>query len=55
MAYTQKCALRNIASTVCNAVRAVAYRAYAIRPYKSRKTNTAKPTFDAGKIISDII
>ncbi len=49
MAYTQKCALRNIASTVCNAVRAVAYRAYAIRPYKRRKTNTAKTAFDIEK------
>ena len=40
----------------------VAYRAYAIRPYKWRKTNTAKITFDVGKtmsyvgkIMSDII
>ena len=41
---------------------AVAYRAYAIRPYKWHKTNIGKITFDVGKtmsyvekIISDII
>ena len=34
---------------VCGAAHAVAYRAYAIRPYKWRKTNTAKTTFDVGK------
>ena len=47
---------------LASAVHAAAYRAYAIRPYNFRKTNTAKTTFDvgktvsyAGKIISDII
>ena len=47
---------------VRDAVYAVAYRAYAIRPYNFRKTNTAKIIFDVGKtmsyvekIMSDII
>ncbi len=54
---------------LCHAVQTVAYRAYAIRPYKSRKTiiahsfqNVPKITFDVEKtmsyvekIISDII
>ena len=54
---------------VCGVAHAVAYRAYAIRPYNLRKTkincyfpNTSKNTFDIGKtmsyvekIMSDII
>ena len=47
---------------VCDAVLAVAYRAYAIRPYNFRKTKVAKITWDIGKtmsyvekIMSDII
>ena len=36
------------------AVHAVAYRAYAIRPYKWRKTKVGKSTFDAGKTMSDV-
>ena len=39
---------------VCDAVYAVAYRAYAICPYKWRKTNTAKITFDVRKTMSDV-
>ena len=59
----------DVAAAVCGAVQAVAYRAYAIRPYKWRKTqvgsffrNTPKITFDVRKtmsyvekIMSDII
>ena len=35
-------------------VHAVAHRAYAIRPYKWRKPNTAKNIFDVGKTMSDV-
>ena len=34
---------------ICNVAHAVAERAYAIRPYNWRKTNTAKTTSDVGK------
>ena len=61
--------LCNVSTAVCNAVWAAAYRVYAIRPYKWRKSkidylfhNIPKTTSDirktmsyAGKIISDII
>ncbi len=49
MAYALNCADYANKATVCGAVLAVAYRAYAIRSYKWRKTNTAKITFDVGK------
>ena len=52
----------HVAPVFADAVQAVAYRAYAIRPYNYCKTNTAKITFDVGKtmsyvekIMSDII
>ena len=54
--------LCNIVAAVCDVVYAVLYRAYAIRPYKWRKTKAVKIKFDvrktmsyAGKIMSDII
>gem|GEM_PF-2565572 len=60
--YTHCKLWRNFAAVGRDAAHAVVYRAYAIRPCKWRKTNTAKITFDAGKtmsyvekIISDII
>ena len=39
---------------ICNVVHAAGQRAYAIRPYNSRKTYTAKNTFDVGKTMSDV-
>gem|GEM_PF-1388838 len=44
----------NVVAEACDAVWAVVYRAYAIRPYKWRKTNTPKITFDVGKTMSDV-
>ncbi len=41
-------------AVICDAVLAVAYRAYAMRPYNFRKTNTAKNTFDVVKTMSDV-
>ncbi len=35
-------------------VQAAAYRAYAIRPYNSRKTKVVKTMWDVGKIMSDV-
>ncbi len=62
MAYARIARVCNVVAVVCGMVHAAAYRAYAIRPYKWRKTNTAKNTFDVGKtmsyvekIMSDII
>ena len=50
-----------MAAMVCRAVHAVAYRAYAIRSYKWRKTiivrpfpNSPKNTFDVGKTVSNV-
>ena len=37
---------------VCGVARAMAQRAYAIRPYKWCKTNIAKTIFDVGKTMS---
>ncbi len=39
---------------VCHAVHAVAYRAYAIRPYNYGKTKAGKTAFDVGKTMSDV-
>ncbi len=69
MAYALNSADMRCLAVVCGAAHAVAYRAYAIRPYNFRKTiivrpfpNSPKNTFDVGKtmsyvekIISDII
>ena len=41
-------------AVACDVVHAVAHRAYAIRPYKWRKPNTAKNIFDVGKTMSDV-
>ncbi len=56
MAYALNCAdckafcrIYDVMAVACGAFLAVAYRAYAIRPYNFRKTNTAKITFDVGK------
>ncbi len=49
MAYARIAPIYNVAIMVSDAVHAVAYRAYAIRPYNSRKTNLAKNTFDVRK------
>ena len=56
MAYARIATLCNFVAVVCDAVHAVAYRAYAIRPYNYRKTiiahsfqNTPKITFDIRK------
>ena len=66
MPYARNC---NVLAMICGAANAAVYRAYAIRPYKWRKTLIAHPfqsltktIFDAGKtmsyvekIMSDII
>mgnify|MGYP006978483869 CR=1 FL=1 len=38
MAYVLNCAAWHMAAAVCHALRAVAYRTYAIRPYNCHKT-----------------
>lgn len=38
-----------------DAVCTVAHKAYAIRPYKRRKTNAPKITFDVRKTMSDVV
>jgi len=43
---------RHAVPVFANMFQTLVYRAYAIRPYKSRKTNTAKTTFDVGKTMS---
>ena len=69
MAYVRIAPLGNAMAVVGDAVLAMVYRAYAIRPYKWRKTiiahpfpNSPKTTSDAGKttsyagkIMSDVI
>ena len=52
MAYARIAWVTQVSAAVCGAACAAAYRAYAIRPYKRRKTKVAKTTFDAGKTIS---
>ena len=44
----------NVATMVRGAVHAVVYRAYAIRPYKWRKTQATKTTSDMGKTMSGV-
>lgn len=44
MAYARIAPPRNVAAAVCGMAYAVVYRAYAIRPRKWRKTQTAKTT-----------
>ena len=59
MAYARIARICGVVAAVCAAVHAVAYRAYAIRPYKWRKPhdrclfpNTTETTFDVGKTMS---
>ncbi len=46
--------LCNISAEVCDMVHAVAYRAYATRPYKWRKTVIAHSFQNSRKIMSDV-
>ncbi len=62
MAYARIARVCDVAIKVCGAACAAVYRAYAIRPYKRRKTKVAKTTSNVEKtisyvekIISDII
>ena len=52
MAYARNASICDVVAAVRGADYAVAYRAYAIRPYNFRKTNTAKIIFDVGKTMS---
>ena len=60
MAYARIARVLQCLAVVCDTFQATAYRAYAIRPYKWRKTiiahafpNTPKTTWDIGKTTSD--
>ena len=62
MAYARIARVCDVAIKVCGAACAAVYRAYAIRPYKRRKTKVAKTTSNVEKtmsyvekIMSDII
>ena len=61
MAYARNAPICDVVAAVRGADYAVAYRAYAIRPYERRKTqtnhsfpNTPKTTTDLGKTMSDV-